>query len=103
MNATSPFSHLQRFRVLIAATIVHALIVLLLWLGMFYAHLELISGRWWVLLVWLWFVWPLLLVLNPARTLKSVAVPVYIAVALMVPCIPAAFALTAWSLVGFAP
>jgi hypothetical protein len=93
----------QRFRALSAGTIVHASIVLLLWLGVFYADLEIISGRWWLLLVWLWLIWPPLLVLHPVQTVKRVAVPVAVGLALMIPCIPTAFSFTAWALGGFAP
>lgn len=92
-----------QFRVLVAAVIAHALIVVLIWFGIFYADLDLISGSWWLLMFWLWPVWPLLLVLHPVRTFKRVAMPVTIGVALLAPCFPTAFAFTAWSLGGFAP
>ena len=104
MNAVAvlnPVPH--QFRALAAAAIAHALIVLFLWFGIFYADLDLIPGRWWLLLFWSWPVWPLLLVLHPVRTIKRVAVPVAIGIALLVPCFPTAFAFTAWALGAFAP
>jgi hypothetical protein len=104
MNAEvvpNPVPH--QFHTLVAAAIADALIVLLLWFGIFYANLDLISGHWWLLLFWLWLVWPLLLVLHPVRIFKRVAMPVAIGVALLVPCFPTAFAFTAWTLGGFAP
>jgi len=104
MNAVAAFKPMPyQFRAQAAAAIVHALIVLLLWLGDFYADLDLIPGRWWLLLFWAWPVWPILLVLHPVRTFKRAAWPVAIGVALLVPCFPTAFALTVWTLGGFAP
>ena len=91
------------FRVLSATVIAHASIVLMLWLGMFYADLRFISGRWWLLFVWLWPLWSLLLMLHPARTVKHVAVPVVIGIALIMPCVPTALAFSVWALKGFAP
>ena len=104
MNAVAVFNPvLHQFRVLAVAAIAHALIVLLLWLGVFYADLDFIPGHRWLLMFWAWLVWPLLLILHPARTFKRVAVAVAICVALLVPCLYTAFALTAWALGGFAP
>lgn len=104
MNAVvafNPVSH--QFRALAGGAIVHAFIVLLVWLGVFYADLDLIPGHWWLLLFWLWPVWPFLLILHPVRTLKRVAMPVAIGIALLVPCIPTVLAFTSWTFGGFAP
>jgi len=104
MNAVAVLNSVpHQFRALAGGAIVHALIVLLLWLGVFHAGLDLIPGRWWLLLFWSWPVWPLLLVLHPVRTFTRVAVPVAIGLALLAPCFPMAFAFTVWTLRGFAP
>lgn len=99
--ALNPVSH--QFRALAGGAIMHALIVLLVWLSVFYFDLDLVSGQWWLLLFWSWPVWSLLLILHPVRSFKRVAVPVSIGIALLVPCIPTAFAFTVWTLGGFAP
>jgi hypothetical protein len=88
------------FLALAVAAIAHALLLL----GMDnYAEWNFVSTRCWLLLFWLWPLWPLLLVLHPARTLKRVSAPVVIGIALLVPCIPTAFMFTAWTIFGFAP
>jgi hypothetical protein len=91
------------YRMLSAMTIAHALIVLLLWLTVLMADAQLISARLWLALFCLWLVWPLGLVLHPARSLKHVAVPSLIGLALLAPAMPVAFSFTAWSIGGFAP
>lgn len=93
----------NQFRALAGGAIAHALIVLLVWLGVFYADLDFISAPWWLLLFWSWPIWSLLLMFHPVRSFKRVAVPVSIGIALLVPCIPTAFAFTAWTFGNFAP
>jgi hypothetical protein len=47
MNGTTVLNPVPpQFRALVAAAIAHALIVLPLWFGIFYADLDLISGHW---------------------------------------------------------
>ena len=99
--ASKPFA--VGFRVLASITVAHALVVLLLWLGVFYADVQFISGRVWLVLLWLWLVWPLLLAFHPGRSLRGVAVPLLVGIALIAPCVPTAFAFTAWVIGGFAP
>jgi hypothetical protein len=104
MTAVAALSPMpQPYRALSVAAVVHALVVLLLWLGVFYAHWDLIPGRWWLLLMWLWLIWPVLLTLHPARTLRRVAVPAALGAALLGPCLPTAYAFTTWVIGGFAP
>lgn len=91
------------YRVVASVAVGHALVVFLLWLGVFFADVQLISGRVWLILVWLWLVWPILLALYPGRSRRGLAVPLLVGFALIAPCIPTAFVFTAWAIGGFAP
>lgn len=91
------------YRLLAAGCIVHAATVLALWLGVFVAGLNLIPGKLWLLLTWLWVFWPVALLAGKARSFRRVAIPVSLGLAVMVPCIPTIFAFTVWYFRGFAP
>ncbi len=52
---------------------------------------------------WLWFLWPIILLAHPARSLRRWIIPVVIGFLLLLPCLFALFALTVWSINGFAP
>lgn len=83
--------------------IAHALVALTVGLVAVVADVYVMPARVWLVVVWLWLVWPLSLALHPERSLKRVAVPSLIGLAILAPCIPMAFAFTAWSIEGFAP
>jgi len=56
------------YRTLAAISIAHALLILLLWVGMFYFDFS-VSGRAWLVLALLWLIWPLVLSLaQPDRS-----------------------------------
>ena len=91
------------FRTLAVSAVVHAAVVLAIWLAQFAGDLYVIPARWWLGLAWLWIVWPVLLVLHPARTTKRVLVPLAIGVVLLLPCASTIFTFTVWAVEGFAP
>jgi hypothetical protein len=100
--ATTPTAWVP-YRLLAAMAIAHAFVALLIWLGVCMANTQFMPARAWSVLVWLWLVWPLVLALHPARSLKRFAVPLLVGLALLAPCIPVAFMFTAWAIGGFAP
>ena len=87
--------------VLAAAAIAHASVAFLLWLDVFYAESGFIPEQWWLVLFWLWILWPLSLAIHSAGTLKRVLAVLAIGLTLLAPCIPTALAFTAWEIVGF--
>ena len=103
MSATATLAALIPYRLVAAMAIAHALVVLLLWSAVFIVDVQLVPARVWLALIWLWLLWPFALALHRERSLKRVAVPSLIGLVLLAPCIPVAFALTAWAFGGFAP
>ena len=57
----------------------------------------------WLILQWLWFLWPLVLVAHPARSPQGVIVPVGVGLLLVVPNALWLWTYTAWAFNGFAP
>lgn len=88
----------QSFQVLAVLCVAHALLVLGLWIGHAFAGASPLSGQAWLTLAWLWLVWPLLLVLHPARSRRRIFVPVFIGVVLIAPCMATIFLFSAWAL-----
>jgi len=91
------------FRALAAAAIVHAFVVALLWVGEFYFDISILPGRFWLVLAWLWLIWPVVLLLHPDRSPKRVFVPCLVGLALLAPCLSTVWSFTAWAFGGFAP
>lgn len=91
------------YRALAAACILHAATVFTLWATMFLADLDFMSGKLWLVVAWLWFIWPVALFFHRGRTVRRFVVPVLIGAALLVPCLPVFFTFTAWYIYGFAP
>jgi hypothetical protein len=90
-------------RLLGLLSIAHAAMVLVDWWGVHYAHFSIFFGRTWLVLAWLWLAWPLILGLHPVRSVSLALVPSAIGGLLLAPCVPTIFALTIWSVRGFAP
>lgn len=86
------------FRAFAFLAVLHALAVLLIWAGEFYVAVSLMSGRAWLILAWLWLVWPFALTLHPAGTRRRVIVPILISIALLAPCAGSIFLFTVWAL-----
>jgi hypothetical protein len=103
MSATITPTARVPYRLLAAMAMAHAFVALLIWLAVFTADTQLIPARVWAAFVWLWLVWPVLLALHPGRTLKRLAIPLLVSLALLAPCIPVALMFTAWAIGGFAP
>jgi len=99
--AAAPASSRQSglgFRVFAFLTVLHALLVLLIWAGEFYVAVSLISGRAWLILAWLWLAWPFVLALHPAGSRRRVIVPIVIGIILLAPCAGSIFLFTVWAL-----
>jgi hypothetical protein len=92
-----------RFILFASLAVAHALLVLVSWWAMFYAHVEIFSARAWLILAWLWVFWPFMIYLHPARSALPMSVALVIGALLLVPCAPTIFAFTVWSVRGFAP
>ena len=89
------------YRVFACSCVIHALVVFAFWAAMFVANLDLMPGKVWLALAWLWLIWPAALLLHPGRSLRRIAWPVLIAVGLLVPCTPVIFTFTVWAVQGF--
>ena len=87
------------YRIIASATILHALILMLL----IRFNLPIISGRTWIVLVWLWLLWPIIILIHPARSLRRWLIPVGVGILLFIPCWFEIAAFTAWRINGFAP
>src|SRR6266480_4177253 len=86
------------YRILAGAAILHALILML----MIRLSLNIISGRTWIVFVWFWFLWPIVLLIHPARSLRRWLLPVGVGILLLIPCWFEIAAFTAWRINGFA-
>ena len=102
-SATADRALTLGYHVIAALTIAHALVVSLLWVGVFYFDFIVIAGRAWVILFWLWFIWPAMLLLHPSRSTRRVLWPSLVGIALLAECFPTVWSYTAWSATGFAP
>lgn len=98
-KSRSRFS-LQSFQIMALLCVGHALMVLLLWAVQSFGNMALLAGQVWLVLAWLWLVWPLSLALHPAASPRRIFVPVFIGVVLMAPCMATIFLFTAWALDG---
>ena len=102
-NAIARNESIGRLRLLQGGCILHAAIVLSLWVATFPADLEVIPGKLWLALAWLWIVWPIAIALHPAFDFKQRVLPVVAGAALLAPCIPVIYTFTVWAIWGFAP
>ena len=91
------------YSLLALLAVAHAGAVLTVWLLRPRDGGLLISPQVWIGFAWAWLVWPVLLALHPSRSLVGFVLPVALGVALLTPCAQAIFALTAWTIGGFAP
>ena len=91
------------YRALATAAIVHALLVVLLWVGQFYFDVSILPGRVWLVLAWSWLIWPVVLLLHPDRSPMRVFMPCLVGLALLAPCLSTVWSFTAWAFGGFAP
>ena len=87
------------YRILAEAAILHALSLTL----MIKLNVNPVSGRTWIVFVWLWLIWPVVLLIHPARTLRRWLLPVGVGILLLFPCWFEIAAFTAWRIKGFAP
>jgi|SRR5450631_442267 len=88
------------YRALATIMIVHALLILLFVLSLIYFDFAVIPGRAWLILSWLWFIWPLVLLLHPDRSVLRVLAPCLVSIALLAPCAPLVWALTVLAIGG---
>jgi hypothetical protein len=92
------------FRYLAVGAVVHAALVALLWASEIYFDVAVIPGRVWLILSWLWLLWPIVLLLHPDRSPMRVLVPSLIGLGLLAPCVPTIWLFTVWAVGGgFAP
>ena len=91
----------RTYLILAGAAILHALILMLT--IKFNLGKEIISCRRWVVLVWFWFLWPIILLIHPARSLRRWLIPVGVGLLLLLTCWAEIYVFTAWSIDGFAP
>ena len=91
------------FSVLACVCVLHALVVLLVWAGEFYVGMAMVSGRTWLILAWLWLVWPFVLALHPAGSRRRVLLPIVLGIILLAPCVGSIFLFTVWALEHITP
>lgn len=85
------------YRLLAGAAILHPVILALI----FFSPNSSISGRTFILLGWPWFVWPIVLLIHPARSLRRWLIPVGIGFLLFLPSLTGIFFITIWKFNGF--
>jgi len=93
----------RQYQIFARLAVLHAAVVLVLWLAATFADVMPVSGRAWTAIVWLWGVWLPLLALHPGRSRWRFIVPTGVSLLLLAPSLPTAYAFTAWSLGGFSP
>lgn len=86
------------FRVIATLTVVHAFLVLVLWVSHSNTDLSMMSGQAWTLLAWVWLIWPCAMLLHPAGSLSRAFLPLFLSVLLLAPCAATVFLFTAWAL-----
>jgi hypothetical protein len=91
------------YSALAVACVLHASSVFAFWSAEYWADIDLMPTKAWLVLGWLWLAWPVALSLHRDRSLIRVAVPLSIGFAALAVCIPTIFTLTVWSIGGFAP
>jgi len=91
------------YRALAASAIVHALLVALIWVGEFYFDISILPSRVWLVLAWLWLIWPVVLFFHPDRSPLRVFVPCLVGLVLLAPCLSTVWPFTAWAIGGIAP
>src|SRR5215831_6431294 len=89
-------------RLIAGAALAHAIFVTSWWWAAMYPHIVPFSVRVWVVVAWLWLVWPLLLLVRRREASRFASVAVLIGAGIIVPCVPTIFTFTAWSINGFA-
>jgi hypothetical protein len=85
------------YRLLAGATVIHPTILLLIFFS------KITSARIFILLGWVWFLWPIILLIHPARSLRRWFIPVGIGFLLFLPSLFGVFTMTMWKINGFAP
>ena len=91
------------YRVLVAGCLLHALLVLALWLATFVGVHVPISGPTWLALAWLWVAWPIAIALRPGRSVRRVTLPTLAGAVILAPCVLVIYTFTVWAVQGFAP
>jgi hypothetical protein len=94
-------SHL--FHILACGAIVHSALLFAWWLTSRFDGPFFVSGRTWIVLAWLWAVWPLVLLLHPGASLRRRFIVIGIGLALLVPCAETILIFSCWKIGGFAP
>ena len=84
-------------------SVIHALLVFALWAAMFWANVESIPAKPWLVFAWLWLSWPVALSVHRDRSFFRVAIPVAIGFTALAPCATTIYVLTSWTIWGFAP
>lgn len=86
------------------ASVIHAGIVFGIWLMAENQCVAMpVPPKFWAVIFWLWFLWPLVLSLHPGRSLSRVFGPTIIGFVFLIPCLTTLVAFTAWGIHGFAP
>jgi hypothetical protein len=89
-------------RAIASGALVHAAVIAASWWLMFYADVDVIPGKVWVVLAWAWLVWPVVVVVWRQASRLTVAA-LGLGILIMVPCASTIYTFTAWSIGGFAP
>ena len=92
----------EKGAILALAALAHAVLVAVLWWAAMYGGVRPLSGPAWALLAWAWLFWP---VIAFGREYSSLLVVGALGVGALViaPTVPEMYAVTAWSIFGFAP
>ena len=91
------------FYFLACVALVHSAFLFVWWLSATSGDRFRFEGKTWVMLVWLWVVWPVVLALCPGTSLLRWLIVTVIGLAFLLPCAETILVFTLWSLRGFAP
>lgn len=83
--------------------VIHASLVFAIWYYIWDGYLDFISAQQWLVAAWSWLVWFWMLFFAPYRSSLWTWIALVAGVLLLTPCTTTIFAVTVWSINGFAP
>jgi hypothetical protein len=89
------------YKCLAAASVGHAFLVFLIWIGHIYYDYSPLSAITWASFACLWLAWPLVLVIHPRKSPIYLAGSLILGIAMLLPCATTIYAFIVWTLYGF--
>jgi hypothetical protein len=80
----------------------HAIALMVLWLGPMYWDVQTLSAQVWVVCVWTWLLWPVLLLSTSARSSRAAIAGVVVGGLALLPASREIYVFTGWVVRAFA-